>query len=245
MYLIILSNTPASSFPENTSANFTVPLNSPLRTPFSQKWRVALLKIIIPNTFYNVETEDSIVVEYKNVSEQSTIFNLKEGVYMSAKRLVKQLNYRNGDNFEFSMQLEPFPSLILTMADKVKRLRISPNLSKILGIEKNIENNKKPVVSEIKEFDPWINHRVLLIHSNLVKTSQVNSKQLCVLQSLVPTNLGNFHGVTSRAYFPPDYLEIQGEFFTSLSFTITDIDNNLVKFRAGNVILILDIINGV
>ena len=244
MYLIILSNSPAPSFPENTSANFTVPLNFPLRTPFSEKWKVALLKVILPNTFYNVETEDYISVEYTN--RPANVITFREGIYLKPKELIKQLNKYNDDFHGLEVKEHPqsFPIVSLYLYPNVNKVQISPNLSKLLGLEENIENNfvGEDIFSNKKEYDPWINHRVLLVHSNLVRTSQVNDKQLNVLQSLIPSDLTHFHGVTSKDYFPPDYLDVQGEFFSSLSFRITDINDKLVKFRAGSVVLVLDII---
>lgn len=238
MYIVLLSNSPAPSFPNNTSADFTIPLNTPLHTPFKEKWRVSLFKIIIPNTFYNLEAEENIVLEYEN--GETSVFNVAEGVYPSPKKLIKHLFHTD---FNISWKRKGFQ---LLMGDSVKRISISMYLSKILGFDRNIENNDKGkvLISSVTHFDPWINHRVLLIHSNLVRTSQVNDRQLHVLQSLVPDNHNNYHASTSRTYFPPDYLEVQGEYYTSLSFKITDIENNLIKFRGGGVILILSLVNG-
>lgn len=237
MYLIILSNTPAHSFPDNTSANFTVPLTTPLRTPFQEKWKVGLLEVLIPNTIYNIEAGENIFIEFEN--GETSVFEIKEGRYTSVKKIAKHLDHRA---LHFTTNRG---GLCLTMSDDVKKINISANLGKILGYKhRDIFNNIKgeKIISPI-QFDPWINHRILLVHSNLVKPSQVNDQQMNILQSLSPDNY-DFHCNTNRTYFPPDYLEIQGEYYNSLSFKITDIENNPIKFRAGSVILLLELING-
>jgi hypothetical protein len=52
IFLVIPSNSQAESYPENKTSNFTIPL--PYH-PESGKWKVALLEIQIPITFYNLD----------------------------------------------------------------------------------------------------------------------------------------------------------------------------------------------
>jgi hypothetical protein len=231
--MIILSNSPAVSFPDNTSAKFTVPLNEPLVTPLEEKWKVALLEAIIPNSFFNVESEDFVIMRYRD--GRSRLFNPIAGIFDTLAKISKRLL-----NPEFRLE-NGEEGLLLFIEDGVESLEFSRNLSKLLGFPRVVPNQNGPVRSVNRYFDPWVNHRITLIHSDLVKKSQVNAEQQSIIQSLVPLDF-DFHDVSYRSYFPPDYLEVQGEYHTNVSFKITDLDGNLLKFRSGNVVLVLHFI---
>ena len=236
MYLIILSNSPAASFPDNKSSEFVIPLATPLVTPIEENWAVALLEISVPSSFYNVESTEYIELEYEDGRRENV--HPKDGVYIYPNKLAKTMRHEN-----FSLKWMGAGGFVLKMNASVRAITFSKRLSKLFGLPEHITNEDKGIShpSFAKTFDPWINHRVLLVHCSLVKSSQVNDKQYNLLQSLVPEKF-HFHQNMFRSFYPPDYLEILGEHHTSLAFKITDIEGVPVKFRTGNATLLLEIV---
>lgn len=230
--MILPSNSPAKSFPNNTSSTFSIPLSQVFETPTKEKWKVGLVKIQVPMTFYNIE-EGSEKIEFYLKDGTMTSLTIPAGVYHNPRTFAKWIT-KDGELLLLSYE----NGFKLKMQDSVRNIRITEKLSRLLGFPTTLENGRRWITSRIKHFDPWIDHRVLFVHSNLVRVSQVNSAQHQILQTLVPTKF-NFGSTLSREYFPVDYHSVLGETHTVLSFKITDAEMRPIKFRSGNVILTL------
>jgi len=227
--MIIPSNSPAKSFPGNTSSKFSIPLSKTLLTPTQEKWRVGLMKAQVPLTFYNIENEEDKIVAKLENGEESVSY-LPEGVYNTPRDIIKKIENFVSLKWENGFRLKMWPN--------VREITLTTKLSKLLGFPSKLVNTEEWVVSGVRHFDPWINHRVLLIHCSLVRESQVGVNQYQILQSLVPVNF-DFGQTLSREYFPLDYYEVLGNSHSVISFKITDVENHPVKFRTGNVVLTL------
>lgn len=244
--MIIPSNSPAESFPHNTSSKFAIPLSHTLHTPLREKWKVGLMKIQIPLTFYNVENE---IISGRMHDGQKIEFYFPEGAYSTPEGIIRKIE------FHFPVRVPGTPEGVikkirdlfilkwdngfqLKMQPNVEEINLSSKFSKLLGFPQKIMKSEGWTVSKVKHFDPWINQRVLLIHSSLVRESQVGREQYQLLQSLVPTDF-IFGQTLCREYFPLDYYEVLGDNHNVISFKITDVENQPIRFRSGNVVLTL------
>ena len=107
-------------------------------------------------------------------------------------------------------------------------------MSHILGLPFEIE---KSTLSSVTQYDPWINHKVILIHCSLVYETQINQQSWKVLQSVI-TNEIDFGNTFSKNFLPIEFANIQGDAHKIISFQVTDIEGDLLKFRSGSVVLI-------
>jgi hypothetical protein len=224
--MIFPSNTLAPSYPENKSSSYSIPLDSTL---ISKNSLVGLSQVQIPLTFYNLEGEETITIEDEN--GKTKIFHVKEGIYKTGESLASMLQ-ELVDN-----------SLIITWSDgfeirpvpgKMKTVKISPKLSRLLSVPRKIDN--EGYRSKFSIFDPWVNQRVLFVKCNLSRALQVNEQELQVLGVIVPTDF-TFGGTYYKIFHPINFLEVEGNAYNVVSFSITDLDGDLIKFRSGNVIV--------
>lgn len=231
MYIICPSNTIAPEFPNNKTSDFTISLPHTLNTPTSENWELSLLQIHLPITFYNVEDFDEVLVLDNDGSTR--ILQMNEGFYENPKDLAIMMTEKSQDFFSVHWS----QSFALHISDNVKQIVFSDNLSRLLGLPRI--NVDKDTTSDIFTFDPFINHKVILIHCSLIKEIQVNDEHWRILQSLI-LEKPSFSATLGQAYISPEYCRIQGTVHSSVSFRITDLCNRPIRFRSGSVVLILE-----
>jgi len=224
--VIFPSNTPAASFPDNKSSTFTVPFR--LDTPAEEGWKAGLLHAQVPLTFYNVEADEFIAVETEGGT--SRVVHPDEGVYTSPERLVEML-LRCSDRQLFDLEWDA--GFTIRLKPGVAELRFSPRLGRLVGMSGTVRQGAR---SSCKRFDPWINHKVLLVSCSLVRPTQFNDRHEPVLQTLVLLS-PSFGGTYFNYFTPTDLVEIQGECHTAVTFRITDLDGAPIRFRSGTVVL--------
>lgn len=229
MYIILPSNSPAVSYPANTSSHFTIPLPFTLLT---KTWKVGLTQIQLPITFYNVE-EDHKITFYQKDGHTFSV-NLREGIYDDPLLFLKMIQNCCQENLEISWNI----GFKLVLKEETQKIVLTKKLSRLLGVPEEISD--RFFESEISDFDPWINFRVLLVQCSLVKASQVNSSELQVLRALAPQDF-TFGQTYTGNFFPVDYFKILGEAHKTITVKISDLDNKPVRFRTGNVILQLEL----
>lgn len=228
MYVILPSNTPAAGFPDNKSSSFTVPFK--LDTPSLEKWRVGLVHIQVPLTFFNIESDETIVIEHRDGSV--VVMRVDEGAYIRPEKLVEMLLRRGGEDF---FKLEWRSGFVISIDPTVTRMRFSPRLGRLLGFTEWLEGGLT-IKSSVRRYDPWINHKVLLVHCSLVQPAQFNDRYYPILQTLSLQHLD--FGETFYDYFTPvEYIEVQGENHSSVTLSITDLEGSPIRFRSGNVVL--------
>lgn len=225
MYLILPSNSPALSFPQNKSSDFTIPL--PITLP-TKNWKVGLAQVQLPITFYNVENEEKVVIE--NTAGDIEVLNLAEGIYENPQDLIKMLERccKNKLSWRWNVGLE------VELLGDINKVRFSKKMSRLLGLPTSLESSRAS--SKMEEYDPWINHRVLLIHCSLAEPVQFNNSQLQILRAIVPSHFDFGHTCCS-SFYPVDFLKVQGDAHTTVSIKITDIDQAPIRFRSGNVVV--------
>jgi len=237
MYLILPSNALALEFPENKSSNFTIPLPFVLFTPIKQKWKVGLTKIQLPLTFYNLEGDENIEVLATGVENRH--LSLPEGVYLTPEKLCVVLNEIGTGSFHmkwwdgFRIKLEPH----------VTKLVLSSSVAELLGYPLELTNRmnvdqKGYISSRNSVFDPWINFKVIFIECGLVEPVQINDSFRPIIQTVTPPD-HEFGDTFSYSFFPVDLLTVQGETHSVIRIKVTDARGKPIKFRAGNVVLVL------
>lgn len=223
------SNTPAVSYPANKSSHFTVPLPFTLIT---KSWKAGLTQVQLPITFYNVE-DDYAITFYQNDGDVFSV-NLREGIYEEPERLLKMIQVCCTENLDISWNV----GFEIHLKEKTQKIVLTKKLSRLLGLPEEI--SERFYKSEILDFDPWINLRVMLVQCSLVEPTQVNSSQLQVLRALTLQDFTFGHTFCGN-FFPIDYFKVFGEAHKTITVKISDLDNEPVKFRTGNVILQLEL----
>lgn len=224
MYVILPSNSPAESYPGNTSSVFTIPLLHVLHTPHSENWRVGAVDVQIPLTFYNLESENLIVKPY---GREIVKIPLEGGVYTTPESLVEMVNGRAGDLLKLSWDRG---FVVETTAD----VEIPDRLSSLLGLPKTLTSGRNE--SRMHSFDPWLGFENILVQCNLIRPVQVNAQHLPVLQSVVPANI-TFGESLWTSFYPIEFHNVQGEIHKAVSVRITDLNDNPIRFRTGSVVL--------
>lgn len=234
MYVILPSNSPALGF-DNTSSSYTIPFR--LDTPYAEKWRIGAVHIQIPLSFYNVESTESITIE-KNDGD-ILVLSPEEGFYSSPKDLLKML-HRCGVSDHVDLEWDS--GLRAKLKGETTRVKFSSTLRRLLGISSELDARTE-TRSSSDQFDPWVNHRVFLVMCDLVRPVQFNNEEKPILQTIA---LGRIQlGETYFKFFSPtDYLDVQGETHSTVSVRITDLENNPIRFRSGNVVLGISLQNG-
>ena len=226
--MILPSNTPAVSYPNNKSSSFTTPIR--LDTPPEKKWRVGLVHIQIPLTFYNVESDESITIE--RGKGQINVLRPAEGAFTSPKDLIEMLHEcGTGTFFDLSWD----SGFTFKLGEDTASVRFSTNLGRLLGLSGTLEE-KAIVRSSFNRFDPWINHKVLLVMCDLVRPVQFNNEEKPILQTLVIERI-NFGETYFKFLAPIDFLDIQGDTHCNISVQITSLEGKPIRFRSGNVVL--------
>lgn len=228
MYVIFPSNTPAASFPDNTSSRFTVPFT--LNTPIDQNWKVGLVHAQIPLTFYNIESDDAITIMMKD--GLTVVIHPEEGVYLSPQKIIEMFLQCNTEKY-FSLLWDS--GFIIKLKPEISRIKFSSQLGRLLGYIDTLEGDTE-FKSTVQHFDPWINHQVLLVLCSLVRCVPFNDRHQPVLQTLVLQTL-DFGGTFFNYFYPVDLVEVQGECHSSISLSITDLDGTPIRFRSGSVVL--------
>ena len=224
MYIILPSNTPAFAFPENKSSNFTTPLPHILLT---RGWKVGLAQIQLPITFYNVEADFRIHFE---TDEETISVHLQDGIYETPAQMISMLAACCGEQMSVTWD----NGFNLTLGDRVKTVVLDTKLSRLLGVPTKITD--KTFASLASTFDPWINLRLILVQCSLSTLSQVNDSQLPILRAIVIQNF-NFGHTFCGNFHPIDFLDVQGEAHKTITIQLTDLDNDLIRFRSGSVVL--------
>lgn len=234
MYVILPSNSPAPGF-SNTSSSYTIPFR--LNTPHAQKWRVGAVHIQIPLTFYNVESDETVTIERED--GQILVLSVEEGIYTTPKALFKML-FRCGVGNHIDLDWDS--GLVVKLKDETARVKFSPNLRRLLGLSGALED-KSVMRFTLDRFDPWINHRVLLVLCDLVRPVRFNNEEKPILQTLALEQI-DFGETYFKFFAPLDLLDVQGESHCTVSVRITDLDGKPIKFRSGNVVLGLSMHHG-
>lgn len=216
MYIILPSNSPAVSFPDNTSSNFTIPLPRALETPSHENWKVGLIEIQIPITFYNLE-EGEIIHVWREKGEKIEV-PLIGGVYTSLDSVIEMINHQGGKHLKLNWH------------------------GKVKTPAERIEMPQKVAAWLEEKFEPWTGFNVILVQCDLIGPIQTNQRQLPVLQSIVPSEF-KFGNCFTTTFYPIEFHKVLGESHRTISVKITDLDNNPLKFRAGSVVLKLKLIH--
>ena len=224
MHLILPSNTPAYSFPNNKSSSFTIPLPFTLVT---RGWKVGLTQVQFPITFYNVEAHHKIRFE----TEQGILstVNLQEGIYENPDQLKDMLNICCADKLLVTWN----SGFHLELLHDTKKVILCKQIARMLGVPTEITRNFS---SKISTFDPWINIRIILVRCSLTVPSQVNHQQLPVLQAVILQDF-TFGHACCRNFHPVDFIEVQGDAHNTITVQLTDLDDEPIRFRSGSVIL--------
>lgn len=237
MYLILPSNALALDFPENKSSNFTIPLPFVLFTPTKQRWKIGLMQIQLPLTFYNLEGDENI--EINTTSNENRYLNLPEGVYLVPEKLCAALNGIGTDIFHIKWR----DGFRIKLEQQVVKLVFSSSVADLLGYPLELTNNmnvdeKGYISSRTSVFDPWINFKVIFIECGLAEPVQINDSFRPIIQAITPPD-HEFGDTFSYSFFPVDLLAVQGETHGVIRIKVTDVRGKPIKFRAGNVVLAL------
>ena len=99
--MIFPSNAPAKKFPGNSSSNFTLPLPYLMSTPLEEQWKIGIVQMFLPLTFYNIESNFRITVLLNN-GEIKTI-NMIEGIYLDPLLLEKMISNQQAGSNDFKV----------------------------------------------------------------------------------------------------------------------------------------------
>lgn len=247
VFLVVPSNSEAKSYPENNTSNFTVPL--PYSITFGKGWKVALLEIQLPMTFYNLD--DNLRQNRITLVEgtEEDLVNLTPGLYTTADSLIEEVNERIADsklNFR-QFKYEKVTRKVYIQLRENQKIKFSSRIASILSLPDTLKyspSRKSTKTFKSKtQIDPWRDFHHLFVYSDIVENSVLNDSMTPLLQTVnVPSN--QFGSLLVRSYFPPEFIGTRYEHYSALKVWIRNEAQDFVRFRSGPVVLKLLITNG-
>lgn len=226
--MILPSNVAAEAYPQNTSSNYTTVLHRPLEV--KRLTGVCLLEIHFSLTFYNVEDDFFITLRLSNGKTQ-TVHPIG-GVYREVEDLRTMLNVIL-KNTPCRCKLNTTNKLVLDGGNDVSGITVHHKLARIMGIDAEGGN----LMLARRDFDPWTNLRVILVNTNAILPSYLNRRMRKVLQSVVLPTEWDFGDTFAETFEPVDYIPFEGEVYSSINISLTDLWDDYIRFRAGTVLV--------
>ena len=96
MFLTLPSNSSMNIFPENKVSDYTVHL--PKEINLSRSWELGLLKILYPNSWYNVDTNKCYIFYRRGAVQFFTV--LPAGYYQQPQYVVRQILHKMKREFQ-------------------------------------------------------------------------------------------------------------------------------------------------
>jgi hypothetical protein len=228
------------SYPNNTTSFFTIPLPEPLTL---NDWKVGLLEIQIPITFYNVDdtlNENCVTFEY---SGKSSELHISPGLYDSGSQIIDELNrLLKENNLRFKhFEYDENSHKAKVYVRKHSKIVLSSRLAKILSLPEKMEYSQNArgrfeAYKSNKQVDPWIDFYNFFIYTNAVKDRIVNSSLKPLLQ-VVPITNRCFGNLMLKDFYPPDFINVNSDHYSTISIKIVNDIQDLIRFRAGSVVL--------
>jgi len=247
-FAIIPSNSPAESFPDNKTSDFTIPLSEPLDFPKDEYWKVGLLEAQIPITFYNIDEPSDRSIVFKDEAG-SFKEKIPAGSYPTALHVVREINKigiraRWFDKFfEKIIYIENIDTVFIRLKSG-QSIIFPQRIATVLGFPEvlSVDHGKKTQYFKSEKADSWKNFHYLFIYSDLVEDSILNSSLVPLLGTVTIKNT-EFGTLQVKSFLSPELLKPRYEHYSAINFQIRNEIGQTVRFRAGSVVLKLIFIN--
>jgi len=248
IFAVIPSNSLAESYPENKSSDFTVPLSYHLSFPSGQKWKVALLEIQVPVTFFNIDDsgQDNYLILKKGTHGETV--KLSPGLYQSAIDLVQEINsHIRKIQIDFKLfKHDQTTGKVYVQLKEGEAIVFSRRIARILSLPRKLRfsprGRARQVFKSRTVADPWRDFHHLFVYSDIVEDRILNGSTAPLLQTVSVTNK-TFGNLLIRSYFPPEFLKTRYEHYSTARFWITNEVEDPVRFRSGSVVMKLQFQN--
>lgn len=256
-YIILLSNSCMTYYPNNTTTHFTTKL--PRHLDLAGDWRVALMDIHIPLTFSTLpKAENARRVRYSrkvaNFPEEMDFdkgeFLVSSGVYSSLDQLISQINDRSAES-HIQLTLKTGSLVNARTACGINcnvdqhSFELSPELRRIFGFEDG--KTEKFVIKRNGDIDgntPGNLHANvptnLLVYADICKpyiTGDVYSRLLRNV-ALDGTAVA-YGGVLSKSFSQPIYVPLLCPTFETIEIDLRTATGQPVPFDFGTLTLTL------
>lgn len=255
-FYIYLSSNKSETF---NPTCFTVAL--PYTISFSREFEVALIKVIIPVTWYNLK-EDAYIKWGIGSSNVETI-NIQAGLYTSAKEFIDKLNR----GILQVVEMESFPSFDVPSLKYIESenkctihfpihnrdedwfFRLSTNLEKVLGIKSTSKNDHQseedcpPSANQINvpscesAVDLSGNVNLIAISTPLIEESVVGLTLEPILDTVAPPEVLVYGTAISKTFFPRRYHRLNPSSYQeikSITIKIKDITGEEIQMIGGS-----------
>ena len=248
-FYIYLSSNQSETF--NISC-FTINLPHPIH--FSTEFEVALVKTIIPVTWYNLKEEAEVKFEVGPTAGIKRV-SIQPGLYQSPKDLVDKINNGILQVLDKSPPIPAFgvPSLQYNSTEHKCKLNfpmlsetdfwtfdLSSNLEKILGLKSRSKlTQDRPEVKTDNIVDFSGDVHLITISCNLIEESIVDSTHEPILDTVSPPDPTTklFYGTAiSKTFFPRRYHRLNPTSYKdikSITIKIKDISGSEINFIGG------------
>lgn len=241
IFTVLPSNVKAESYPDNTISNFTTPLPIRLNFPRTDQWKVGLLEIQIPITFYNIDDslEENIII--LNAFAWDFEIKILPGFYTKVADIVQEINEKIKDKNCNSIQFEYDSSTrkVQVVTSDGDFVILSERLAKIFSLPRKLGDsliNQTHYFKSETYADPWKDFYHFFIESDLVENQILNEKLVPLLET-VPINSYNFGELLVKKFSPLNYLNIASEHYSTITIRVLDEIARPVRFRGGSVTL--------
>lgn len=224
-YVTLPSNSSVNVFPDNQATEYRTQLNQ--RIPFSGEFEVALVKITLPITWYNVPG-DKNWYSFQDVAsttgdtpalQHNTIL---PGHYSRIKELVRQLKpYQSGKPIIFQNNRIIFEGGNFQFCDR---------LSDLLGVR------KKRTVSGAADFEPDVHafHHTVYVYADFVQSQFVGDSSVPLLQT-IPLSKPEYGSYKTYSPRHLTYIPVLGRELSSPLIYLRDHTGAKISFNYGMV----------
>lgn len=229
-----------TTYPLNTVAQFTTRLSDQIE--LSGEWEIALVEIIYPRTWYNVNGADCHFAVTTIDDQLGTLMicrdALNEGQYETVSDILQSLKaaLRRMNEQLIDFSLDPFTKKVVLNTPHNKVITLSPALSQILGFDRTEFNvNERYESSNGSD----INHGCasIFVYCDLAQDVVVGDTKAPLLRVLNVE--GKFGDVIHKIYTRPIYIPLSKSHFDSIEINIRTETGELVSFVSGKSIVTL------
>lgn len=232
----------------NTAANFVTRLAFP--TPLNGNWEVGLTEISYTNSWFNIQKDQEIRLEFEN---EYNISQLRAGKYETIMELIGELNIIVGS---FKDRFENPPSFIVDKRrrrvilanglhrGKIVGLSLSQELSDLLGFAEILYNESSKeaygrIVTAQRPYELSAGLHSLYIYTNVVAPSYVGDSYLNLLRVVNIDQKADFGQQVVSTFHNPNYLKVQSNELNVIEIECKDDTGAPFPFHFGRTVITL------
>ena len=231
-YVTLPSNSSFDYFPDNTVTSFKTKLAAPLI--FHAQWEVALVEIIYPYSWYNVNITNN-TFQFLLSEEVASHCVIPEGHYKDIGSICEALTAALPERFRnnFTVQRDSSSGKVIFDFDQVSAIQLSEGLGYLLGFPRGIIRGHAQA-----PFSPNVNGGIntLYLYTDVICNQPVGDISAPLLR-IVPVPHRRAGEIVTFTYQTPHYLPVKSKYIDTIQVDIRSDFGEKVPFQSGKLVI--------